>query len=544
MSTSKLLRGTFILTAGVMISRLLGLFYVIPFYHLVGERGGALYGYGYVPYQIFLSLATAGIPVAVSKFVSKYNALEEYRVGYTLFRSGLALMLASGVVSWLVLYALAPVLAPYVIDAKTNVNSVADVTAVIRAVSFALVIVPVMSLIRGFFQGHESMGPTALSQVIEQVLRIAFLLGACYVILRWWDGSIVTAVSAATFAAFVGAIGGLVVLLVYWWKRREHLRSLLEQSRDQVHVPLRAMYRELLFSSIPFVLVGLAMSLYQLIDQFTFNHAMAAAGRGHVSEHAYSVLNMWAQKLVIIPVTLATSFSSALIPAITKAHVEQNRKAMRQYLNQTFQVLLFLTLPAVIGMAVLAGPMYSSFYSYDPLGEQVLHWYAPTAVLFALFSVTAAIMQGINQQRFTVVSLAAGLLVKGALNTLLIMKWGTVGAVVATTAGYLVSVAFNLWVIHRYARYRYRFVLRRATFMVILTAVMSLAVAAAEALAGQWLDYRAGKGESVVLAVVGMTVGASVYLFLSIRSGLFAALFGRRFERWAFWRRKTSDAAS
>ncbi|MED5075235.1 polysaccharide biosynthesis protein, partial [Anoxybacillus geothermalis] len=482
MSTSKLLRGTFILTAGVMISRLLGLFYVIPFYHLVGERGGALYGYGYVPYQIFLSLATGGLPVAVSKFVSKYNALGEYGVGYRLFRSGLVLMIASGIASWLILYALAPILAPHVVDAETNVNSVGDVVTVIRAVSFALIVVPVMSLIRGFFQGHESMGPTALSQVVEQIARIAFLLGACYVILRLMDGSIVSAVSAATFAAFVGAAAGLLVLLVYWWKRRPYLQSLLARDRGEADVSLLAMYKELLLSSIPFVFVGLSMSLYQLVDQFTFNHAMAAAGRGNISEHAYSVFNMWAQKLVVIPVTLATSFSLALIPTITKAYVAQDRKALRQYLNQTFQVLMFLTLPAVIGMAVLAGPVYSSFYSYDPLGEQVLRWYAPAAILYALFSVTAAIMQGINEQRFTVVSLTAGLLVKLLLNTPLIMKWSAVGAIVATMAGYFVSVAFNLWVIQRRTRYRYRFVARRTAFMAILTAAMSAAVMGVEAL--------------------------------------------------------------
>ncbi|NNU83365.1 polysaccharide biosynthesis protein [Geobacillus sp. BMUD] len=541
MSTSKLLRGTFILTAGVMISRLLGLFYVIPFYHLVGERGGALYGYGYVPYQIFLSLATGGLPVAVSKFVSKYNALGEYGVGYRLFRSGLLLMVASGIASWLILYALAPVLAPHVIDAKTNVNSVDDVTAVIRAVSFALLIVPVMSLIRGFFQGHESMGPTALSQVVEQIARIAFLLGACYVILRLMDGSIVSAVSAATFAAFVGAAAGLLVLLVYWWKRRPYLQSLLARDRGEADVPLLAMYKELLLSSIPFVFVGLSMSLYQLVDQFTFNHAMAAAGRGNISEHAYSVFNMWAQKLVIIPVTLATSFSLALIPTITKAYVAQDRKALRQYLNQTFQVLMFLTLPAVIGMAVLAGPVYSSFYSYDPLGEQVLRWYAPAAILYALFSVTAAIMQGINEQRFTVVSLTAGLLVKLLLNTPLIMKGSAVGAIVATMAGYFVSVAFNLWVIQRRTRYRYRFVARRTAFMAILTAVMSAAVMGVQALTARWIDYRAGTVESVGAVAIGATVGAAVYLFLSIRSGLFSALFG---DRFTFWRRKEKKAVS
>jgi O-antigen/teichoic acid export membrane protein len=540
MSTSKLLRGTFILTAGVMLSRILGLIYVFPFYQLVGEQGGALYGYGYVPYQIFLSLATGGLPLAVSKFVSKYNALEEYRVGYVLFQSGLRLMMVTGIVSCVVLYTIAPWLAPFVIDERANVNSIDDVVTVIRAVSFALIIVPVMSLIRGFFQGHESMGPTALSQVVEQIVRIAFLLIGCYVVLRVLKGSLVTAVSAATFAAFVGAIGGLAVLIWYWWKRKPYLDDLLERDRGQVMLPLKEMYKELFLYAAPFVFVGLAMPLYQLIDQFTFNHAMANIGLGKISEHAYSVFNIWAQKLVIIPVTLATSFSLTLIPTITKAYVERDWKSLRKYLNQTFQVVMFLTLPAVVGMALLAEPMYAAFYSYDPLGEQVLRWYAPTAILFALFSVTAAMLQGINQQRFTVISLTMGLFVKLLLNTFLITKFATIGAILATMFGYFVSVVFNLWIIKKYTNYRYQFVIRRTMFIGILTALMSVFVAMVQLLLKSMLHYDGGRAESIVIVAVGVLVGAGVYFFFSDRSGLLASLFGNRF---AFLRRRKGEKA-
>lgn len=540
MSTSKLLRGTFILTAGVMLSRILGLIYVFPFYQLVGEQGGALYGYGYVPYQIFLSLATGGLPLAVSKFVSKYNALEEYRVGYVLFQSGLRLMMVTGIVSCVVLYTIAPWLAPFVIDERANVNSIDDVVTVIRAVSFALIIVPVMSLIRGFFQGHESMEPTALSQVVEQIVRIAFLLIGCYVVLRVLKGSLVTAVSAATFAAFVGAIGGLAVLIWYWWKRKPYLDDLLERDRGQVMLPLKEMYKELFLYAAPFVFVGLAMPLYQLIDQFTFNHAMASIGLGKISEHAYSVFNIWAQKLVIIPVTLATSFSLTLIPTITKAYVERDRKSLRKYLNQTFQVVMFLTLPAVVGMALLAEPMYAAFYSYDPLGEQVLRWYAPTAILFALFSVTAAMLQGINQQRFTVISLTMGLFVKLLLNTFLITKFATIGAILATMFGYFVSVVFNLWIIKKYTNYRYQFVIRRTMFIGILTALMSVFVAMVQLLLKSMLHYDGGRAESIVIVAVGVLVGAGVYFFFSDRSGLLASLFGNRF---AFLRRRKGEKA-
>ena len=207
--------GTFILTLGTFISKFLGLFYVIPFDDLLKghEEGASLYQYGYVPYTIFLTVATAGVPLAVSKFVSKYNAIGEYAVGRKLFKSGLVLMTLTGVVSFLIMYAFAPIFAEMTIKSDEQVISVAQVTTVIRAVSFALIIIPFMSLIRGFFQGHQSMGPTAVSQVIEQIVRIVFLLGGIYVVLNILDGTVTTAISVATFAAFVGGLASLGALI-------------------------------------------------------------------------------------------------------------------------------------------------------------------------------------------------------------------------------------------------------------------------------------------------------------------------------------------
>jgi O-antigen/teichoic acid export membrane protein len=541
MSSSKLLRGTFILTFGVMLSRILGLVYVFPFNALVDNRGGALYAYGYVPYTIFISIATMGVPLAVSKFVSKYNALGEYRVGRRLFKSGLLLMSLTGIISFIILYTIAPVIAPFVISDGGNGNTVEDVTTVIRAVSFALLLVPVMSLIRGFFQGHESMGPTALSQVVEQLVRIIFLLASCYIVLKVLDGSLVTAISLSTFAAFVGALGGLAILIWYWFKRKEHLDQLLEKDKGQLQLSLKDMYKELIMYAAPFVFVGLAMPLYQLIDQFTFNRAMASIGLADISEDAYAIFNMWVQKLVIIPVTLATSFSLTLIPAITKSYIERNRNLLRKQLNQTFQVMMFLTLPAVVGMALLAEPVYTTFYGYDELGSEVLRWYAPAAILFALFSVTAAVLQGINQQRFTVISLTMGLFVKLLLNYYLITKFATIGAILATTLGYLVSVAFNLWIIKKYANYRYGLVFRRTVLMGIFTSMMSIAVSVVVFLLKIVLHYNGGKLDSIVIMVVGAIVGAGTYFYVSYRSELLTYLFG---DRFAFLRKKKEKAVS
>jgi O-antigen/teichoic acid export membrane protein len=528
--SSKLLRGTFILSLGTLISKMLGLFYVIPFYSIVGEEGTALYQYSYVPYTIFISIATAGIPLAVSKFISKYNALEEYEVGRRLFKSGLVIMMISGIVSFLILYVSAPILANMSISGKGDIR-VEDVTTVIRAVSFALIVVPFMSLIRGFFQGHQSMGPSAVSQVVEQIARIVFLLVGAFIVLKIMNGQLVTAVSIATFAAFVGAIGGLGVLVWYWIKRKPHLDELLINDKGTVQISLKEMYKEILLYAAPFVFVGIANPLFQFIDQITFERAMATLEiTSDQTKNAFSILNFQSHKLVIIPVSLATAFSLTLVPSITASFVEGDRKNLNRQLNQTFQVLLFLTLPAVLGLSLLAEPFYTVFYENVPLGTEVLRAYAPVAILFALFSVTAAILQGINEQKFTILSLLVGLLIKLSLNIPLIKLMETQGAILATALGYGVAILINLFVIRKFAKYPLRLVWRRSLLIVIFSAVMIMAAGIAYLGLTAFLSPES-KLQSIVIISICAIIGAVIYFYLGFKSKLVYFLFGERANR-------------
>ncbi|MDR4935873.1 polysaccharide biosynthesis protein [Rossellomorea marisflavi] len=530
--SSKLIRGTFILTLGTFISKFLGLFYVIPFDRLLRghEEGASLYQYGYVPYTIFLTVATAGVPLAVSKFVSKYNAIEEYAVGRRLFKSGLFLMTITGIVSFLIMYAFAPIFAEMTIKSDDQVITVAQVTTVIRAVSFALIIIPFMSLIRGFFQGYQSMGPTALSQVVEQIVRIIFLLGGIYVVLNVMNGTVTTAISVATFAAFIGGIASLVVLIWYWFKRKPQLDELMVEDKGQVQVSVRSMYKEIIAYSVPFIFVGLANPLFQLVDQITFNTAMADIGNARVSDHAFAVLNFYTHKLVIIPVSLATAFSMTLIPLITTSYTSGDRKTMRRNIDQTFQILLFLTVPAALGIALLAEPTYTMFYHSDALGTSVLRAYAPVAILFSLFAVTAAILQGIDEQKFTIFSLLVGLLLKLSLNIPLIKLFETEGAVLATSIGYIVAILINLYVIKKYARYQFRLIIRRTAFIAAINIVMAVVVLAVYWLLVKFLNPASGFQSIFIVAICG-GVGGLVYFYISMRSRLADKLFGDRITR-------------
>jgi O-antigen/teichoic acid export membrane protein len=531
-SSSNLIKGTFILTLGTIISKVLGLFYVIPFREIVGgSEPVALYGFGYVPYNIFISISTAGVPLAVAKYIAKHNALEEYAVGRKLFRSSTFIMITSGFVCFLIMYLTAPYFAELVMAGSQKASfGTGDVTTVIRAVSYALIIIPVMSLIRGFFQGHQMMGPSAISQVVEQIVRTIFLIGGAYVVLKVFHGSMVTAISLATFAAFIGGIASLICLFWYWKKSKPTFDELLEHDRGTISVSLGSMYKEIILYALPFVFVGIANSLYQVIDQVTFKRAMEAVHAGNAIADL-GVLNFDAHKLVIIPVSLATAFSLTLVPLITESFAVGDKNVLVRSVDQTFQILLFVTIPAAMGLSILAEPVYTLFYNgQSNIGTSVLMHYAPVAILFALYSVTAAILQGINEQRFTILSLLVGLLIKLSLNIPFIEKYHVLGAVYATALGYGVSIIINLIIIKIFANYPFKMIIRRTILIGVFNVIMCVVVIVLYKGLTIFLSP-ASKFQSFLIIVICGTVGALVYAALGLKSNLADRLFGSRVER-------------
>lgn len=530
MSDSRLLRGTFILTAGTFFIKFLGMIYTFPFFALVGTQGSALYNYGYVPYTLFISIATAGVPLAVAKFVSKYNAIEEYETSRRLFHASQLLLICTGFLAFLVLYILAPIIAPLMLPKDTHGNSVDDVVKVIRIVSTALIFVPSQSLYRGFFQGHQSMGPTTISQLLEQIVRIVFTLVGSYIILKILGGSITQAIGLSTFAATLGAIGGLLILFWYWRKRKPHLDELLPQSKGKINPSNMEMFKELFSYSIPYVFVGLAIPLYQLVDQFTYNRTMENIGLKEIAEATYVMFSFTSHKLVMIPVSLATAFGLTLVPAITEAYVNNNYKKLHSQITQTFQVVFFLTLPAVVGISVLAVPMYSAFYEKSHLGGIILGFYAPVALLYSLFTVNVAILQGIDKQKYAIIGLLGGVIIKIALNIPLIKLFQTEGAILATALGYLFSILYNFHFIRKYANFSFHRVFKRILFMILLSALMAGVVFIVEKFLGIWFTYEDGRLISMILVLIGVAVGAIVYLGIAYKLNLFEIILGTRFS--------------
>ncbi|MBH9966781.1 transporter [Bacillus sp. MKU004] len=522
---NKFIRGTFFLTASTLISKVLGFLYIIPFTALVGTQGYALYKYAYSPYTILLSISTIGLPLAVSKFVSKYNELGNYRVGLNLLKYGMYFMIISGFISFAVLYLTAPFLAGFVIDPNDPTgNSLEDVEFVIRLVSFALLIIPVMSIFRGYFQGSQSMGPSAVSTVIEQIVRIVFILAGAYTVIHMLDGSLKNAVGIATFAAFIGGVAGFFVLLFYFYKRRHLIKKQRDQSLNNMDLEIPSIFKELIGYAFPFVVAGLAIPIYQNIDTFTINPIFQSSGYTlHESETVNSVIGL-AQILVMVPVSLATAFGMSLIPGITSAYTSGRMTEVKNRIHQSIQLLMFFTLPAAMGLCILGKPVYLIVFGLQnspDLGGGILQWYSLAAIVFALFTVSAAVMQGINRQKTLITGVLLGVILKIILNYLLSPYLDETGPILATYIGFSVSILYNFIVIKKAIQLEILPLLKTLKAVFLLVLVMSITVWMVKYTADSFLPetlsiyYRA-----LITSILGIITGLLVYLGIGARLSL------------------------
>ena len=218
------IQGAFIATFGIVLCKILGIVYVIPFYSIIGEQGGALYGYAYNIYSIFLGISQAGIPLAISKIISEYNTLGYYNAKERAFKIGKKLLSLIGIICFLVLFIFADHIGELIIGDITGGNTKEDVAFVIRTISTAILVIPTMSVYRGYLQGHKFITPTTLSQIMEQVTRVLIIVLGSFLMMRVFNLSLKVTVGCALFAA---TVGGLVALTYLYVKTKKNKKLLI-----------------------------------------------------------------------------------------------------------------------------------------------------------------------------------------------------------------------------------------------------------------------------------------------------------------------------
>ncbi len=431
-------RGTLWLTVGNFASRLLGAIYIIPWYTWMGAQApqaNALFSKGYNIYAMFLLISTVGLNVAVAKQISKYNSMEKPEMSYKLIRSFLVLMLLLGLGFALTMFVGAPIFAGLSGGGK-------GLIPVMHSLSWAVLVFPAMSVMRGIFQGFNDMKPYALSQVAEQIVRVIWMLLTTFFIMKMGSGNYVEAVIQSTFAAFIGMIAS-VGILVYYLIKAGIMPHILQVPETDETIDTKTILVETFKEAIPFIITGSAIQIFQLIDQFTFINSMKIFTNHSQDEldilYAYFTANP--NKVIMILIAVATAIGGVGIPLLTENFVKKNTKASAKLIVDSLTMLLVFLLPAVSGATLLSKSLYTVFYDLpdqDAIGLFILSMMS--TLVLGLYTVLSPMIQALFENRNAVKYFLYGVVVKLVLQIPFIFLFHAYGPLISTLIGLLVPI--------------------------------------------------------------------------------------------------------
>ena len=531
MKKGNFIKGALITTLGIVIAKILGIIYVIPFHAIIGDEGGALYGYAYTIYTLFVSLASAGVPLAISKLVSEYQTMGYYRAKKRVFAFGRMVALLTGFISFIIILILAPLLAKAVLGNTVGGSSIKDVTFVIRVIGTAILIVPTLSIYRGYFEGHRLFSPPSISQVLEQIVRVLIIVLGSFLAIKVFKLDLTSAVGVALMGATIGAIASYVYLVD---KRIKNTKVFNERIRsvNEPRISNKVIFKKIIYYAIPFIMIDVFKSLYNYVDMFTIvkglvNYANFATKDAEV---IYSMLSTWANKFNMIILAISTGVVVSLIPNLTESIVKKEHSGIEKKINQALSVLLYLTIPMTFGISFLAKPIWLLFYGESLYGSSVLSYYIFVGFFISLFTSLIIMIQTLKDKKIVLISLITGVVIKIILNNYLLRAFYNInmpayyGAITASIIGYLVSSIICLVVLRR--KYKINFeeivnnfinIMCSAFLMIIVLFILKL-----------FIPITSTNRIMNLVIILGYTViGAIVYFAYGHFSKLTNKVFGR-----------------
>ncbi|NLM62802.1 MAG: polysaccharide biosynthesis protein [Mollicutes bacterium] len=531
MRKNSFLEGAMITTIGIIICKIIGLLYVIPFKNIIGEQGGALYGYAYSIYTIFLSLSASGIPVAMSKVISEYNSLGYYYIKERAYKIGSSIIIAVGFISFLILMIFAPFIAQIILGDLEGGNTVAGVTLVIRAVSTALLIVPLLSVTKGYLQGHRFMQASSISSVVEQLVRVAVIILGSFIALRIFNLSLETAVGIAVFGATVGAFVAYFYLVHKIRKNKESLNKDEPITRAEAKITKEAIAKKIIYYAIPFIIIELVKSAFSLIDTLTVVNTMVSLGLSNIAENTIGVLNVWASKLNMIVISITIGITISLIPNLASSFTKKDMEDVSHKINQSLQLMLFISLPMTVGLSFLASSVWTVFYGYDAFSINMFQIYVFLAITFSLYSILIDSAQTLNNTKLALGTLIGSFVSKLILNIpmMYLFDYLKIGAqyapIVTNFLIHITAITVLLYSINKKYSIDYSKTFYNAMRIILCSAIMFMSLK----IFSLFFPIDAvTKGEAFIEIIIYSLISMSVYFIAVIKSGTLDNILGNK----------------
>lgn len=531
MKKSSFVEGTFIATFAIFFTKILGMLYVIPFYAMIGIQGSALYAYAYNIYIIFLDISSAGLPIAISKIINEYNTLGMMDAKKRAYFIGKRIMVFLAVTVFILLMLFAPQIATILLGDLTGGNTIEQVALAIRCVSFAILIVPFLSVTKGYLQGHKVINISSYSQVIEQIVRIAVILLGSYFVLNVFKGTVTTAVCVSVLGAF---IGGLVAyIFIKLMMRKSDTKELsLNEEFPKDNVTNKEIGKKIFSYAIPFIIINMVSSCYNFIDMTlllrTMNYLNLAAAD---VEFVTSAVTTWAPKINMIVTSVAMGMSTSFIPTMVTAYTLKDWKEVNNKFNQALQILVFISLPMTIGLSMLSTEVWSIFYGHNVSGSYILALNVFTGLFINIYMITSSALQGLNKFKIVYLSTIIGFVSNALLDVPLMLLYSKIGippylgAISASIIGYSLSIIIALVALKKQCKLAYRSTFNTLLKMLVPTGLMMLAVFLVSIIVPVNV---ASKLSCVLFVAINAIVGAGVYFIVSYKMRIVEKVLGKR----------------
>lgn len=519
------MQGALLLSVASLIAKVLSAIYRVPFQNMVGDTGFYVYQQIYPIYGIGMTVALSGLPMFISKLVAETQDLTTRRamLSRILILIGIfSLVVFGGLQLWALKIASAmgdPALAP-----------------IIRAVSWMYLFSPFLAVSRGYFQGEYDMKPTAVSQLVEQTVRVAVILLVAYWAMRHgWD-----VYRMGTWAMSSAAIAALFATIVLSYFIQQKRLKLVRMDVRTIGPGYEELAKRLLIEGGTISLFASMMVLLQLVDSFTVMRGLVIHGYPDVVSKALKGVYDRGQPLVQLGLVIATSFSSSLLPSLTEA-LKQGRRG--QFARQAVTVIrmgLVISVAATAGLITLM-PKIDTILFGNQEGVTTLCVYVLSIVFATLIMIYNSILQSTNQFSVTIAGLGMGLLVKILINQRMVIGFGLVGASWATVISLLVMTTFLTAQLRRerLAAISQRFL----TKLIGISIAMMLGVQILLVIAN-WLlvlTNPASRWQALIQTAIGVAGGGVLFIWLSLRYQLLTVrewLTLPKADKWLRWFKK------
>ncbi len=495
-------KGAVILGIAGLAIKILGAAFRIPLTNIIGDDGMGYYQTAYPIYVLFLTIATAGIPTAISRMVAERNALDRPYEAHRVFRLSFLLLLAIGATSSSILF--------FGAEKITELMKEPEAVYAMKAIAPALFFVPLMASYRGYFQGRQNMTPTAVSQVVEQLFRVVIGLGlAIYFLPKGLQYS----AAGASFGATAGGIFGFAGILIIYQLNKKSIAADLKGADKTSLESTKKILWALLMIAIPITIGASIMPIINAIDTAIVKVRLIDIGyESAVARGLYGQLTGMAAPLINFPQVLTQAVAMSLVPVIASSHMRGELEFMRKNIALGLRYALILSIPCAVGMAVLAEPIMLLLYPMQKSSAvnaaSCLAILAVGIVFLATVQTLTGVLQGVGKQLIPVRNLFMGALVKIIVTYTLtgIPSINVRGAAIGTLAAYFVASVLNLMAVRKYTQTKFD-IMQTLCKPLISAAIMGVASLSTYKLASLVL----GNSLSTVLAIL---IGIVVYLLM------------------------------